>query len=110
MLYEMSELVLTAPATRRQRARRAELIEGGVRFDLDGGPVVVAGHLDGRGAGRTCGLASRILSVELTVGAEPSAEVVAVWHRSPCARPISIGAALALALAGVPAYLAGELP
>ena len=110
MLYGMSELVLTAPAARRQRARRAELIEDGVRFDLDGASVVVAGHPDGRRASRTCGLASRILNVELTLGSDPSAEVVAVWHRAPCARPISVGAALALALAGVPAYLAGELP
>ena len=59
---------------------------------------------------QVCGLAARILSVELTIGPEPAAEVVAVWHRSPCARPVSVGAALALALAGVPAYLVGELP
>jgi hypothetical protein len=104
MLYSMSELVLT-PA--EGRVRRCLPVADGVELLLDAGTVVVPAEPDDRAAYRVCGLATRVLRVELVDpdGLEPRTLVTAVWHRAPHTRTASLPAGLALARAGVPTYL-----
>jgi hypothetical protein len=104
MLYSMSELVLTP---NRGRVVRCTAAADGVDLHLDHGSVLVRIEPDDRAAYRACGLATRILSVELADldGPAPAADVTAVWHRVPHTRGLTVAAALALTRAGVPTYL-----
>jgi hypothetical protein len=101
----MSELLLTP---QRERVRSCELVADGVVVDLSGRQVLVAAWPDERTALRVCGLATRVLAVELFgLGGTPRAELTAVWHRAPHTRTIPVSAALALVMSGVPAYAVG---
>jgi hypothetical protein len=104
MLYSMSELVLT-PA--RGRVRRCVDVPDGVDLHLDQGSIQVSVAADVRAAYRVCGLATRVLRVDIVdpEGPMPRAQVTAVWHRVPHTRSAPVAAALALAQAGVPTYV-----
>jgi hypothetical protein len=107
----MSELLLTQRTATRHRVQSGELTEEGVRLRLADGSVLVDDDPDLRSAQRSCRLATRILNVDISVvGSTPTAELTAVWHRAPHRRPVSVGAALALALSGVPAFVVGDCP
>lgn len=104
MLYGVAELVLTPS---RERIRSCEQVAGGVRVEVGSGPVELDHTPDRRAARRLCRLATRIVEVEVRTvrGVAVGADVTAVWHRVPHTRPVPVGAALALVLAGVPGYL-----
>jgi hypothetical protein len=107
MLYSMSELVLTLA---RGRVRRCRPVAEGVDLQLDQGSVRVGFEPDERAAYRVCGLATRVLRVDLVdlEGLAPRAEVTAVWHRVPHTRAAPVAAGLALTLTGVPTYVVSE--
>lgn len=108
----MSELTLSAlhltprPAAVRRRARVQELVDDGVVLVCDDDrPVVVRAWPDDDAARRAAGLATRLMAIDLhDLDGAPRAELTAVWHRVPHTRPVSIGAAMAFVLGGVPAF------
>jgi hypothetical protein len=99
----MSELLLTTD----ERVRCCGLVAEGARLETTSGVWLVEAEPDDRLALRTCRLATRVLGVRFTAegGTVRSAEVTAVWHRVPHTRPVPLGAAVALACSGVPAYV-----
>jgi hypothetical protein len=109
----MSERVLTP---RRTRVSVHELTERGLVVDVDGAELATDVWPDEHSARRAARLATRLVDVELEVGADatdPSgwqARVTAVWHRVPTTRPVSVSTALAFLLSGVPTYVVGATP
>lgn len=104
----MSERVLTL---RRTRVGVHELTEGGLVLDVAGAELATDCWPDERSARRVARLATRLIDVELEVGADetvPScwtARVTGVWHRVPTTRPVSVSTALAFLVSGVPTYV-----
>jgi hypothetical protein len=99
----MSELILTP---QRERVQSCEFVANGVVVDLGTRQALVAAWPDERAAQRVAGLATRVLAVELfDLDGAARAELTAVWHRVPHTRTVSVPAALALAVSGVPAYV-----
>ena len=102
----MSELLLTP---KRARVGLCELAGDGVVLDVAGELQPVAAWPDERRAQRVSRLATRLIAVEyFDLGTTPRAELTAVWHRVPHTRSVSVGAALALTLSGVPSYALRE--
>jgi hypothetical protein len=104
MLNAVSEALL-APDRHVMRVHAARR-DGDAVVVRDDGTALLRTHLDHRGAHQACGLARRILHVTFHAGASTTqADVTAVWHRLPHTVPVSLGAAAALVLAGVPGHV-----
>jgi hypothetical protein len=123
MLYDVLQPVLSDStpnppcSTGRSRVRVDDVLDDGVVVRCGDRFAVVQAWPDETAARRAARLATRLVAVDLfDLDGTPYAELTAVWHRVPHTRSVSMGAAMAFVLAGVPGFAevavanAGERP